>query len=70
MPSSNPDGQIMVTDWYRKYVGTKYEGGRQPFLYHHYIGHDNNRDWYMLTQKETQVVTKAAYIEWKPHGVA
>jgi zinc carboxypeptidase len=66
VPSLNPDGQIMVTDWYRKYVGTKFEGGRQPFLYHHYIGHDNNRDWYMLTQKETQVVTKAAYLDWKP----
>ena len=66
VPSLNPDGQIMVTDWYRKYVGTKYEGGRMPWLYHPYIGHDNNRDWYMLTQKETQVVTKAAYFEWKP----
>jgi hypothetical protein len=66
VPSLNPDGQIMVTDWYRKYVGTKYEGGRMPFLYHYYIGHDNNRDWYMLTQKETQSVTKAAYLEWKP----
>ena len=66
IPSLNPDGQIMVTDYYRKYVGTKYEGGRQPFLYHYYIGHDNNRDWYMLTQKETKVVTKAAYLDWKP----
>lgn len=66
IPSLNPDGQIMVTDWYRKYVGTKYEGGRMPWLYHHYTGHDNNRDWYMLTQKETQAVTKAAYIDWKP----
>jgi hypothetical protein len=66
IPSLNPDGQIMVTDWYRKYVGTKYEGGRLPWLYHYYIGHDNNRDWYMLTQKETQVVTKAAYLDWKP----
>jgi hypothetical protein len=66
IPSLNPDGQIMVTDWYRKYVGTKYEGGRMPWIYHHYTGHDNNRDWYMLTQKETQAVTKAAYIDWKP----
>ncbi len=66
VPSLNPDGQIMVTDWYRKYLGTKFEGGRMPFLYHHYIGHDNNRDWYMLTQKETQAVTKAAYLDWKP----
>jgi hypothetical protein len=66
VPSLNPDGQIMVTDWYRKYVGTRFEGGRLPWLYQHYIGHDNNRDWYMLTQKETQVVTKAAYLDWKP----
>ncbi len=66
IPSLNPDGQIMVTDWYRKYVGTKYEGGRMPWIYHHYTGHDNNRDWYMLTQKETRAVTKAAYLDWKP----
>jgi Zinc carboxypeptidase len=66
VPSLNPDGQIMVTDWYRKNVGTKFEGGRMPWLYHHYVGHDNNRDWYMLTQKETQAVTKAAYLDWKP----
>ena len=25
MPSFNPDGQIMVTDFYNKYVGTEYE---------------------------------------------
>src|SRR6185436_17383216 len=49
VPSLNPDGQTMITDYYRKYVGTKYEGGRLPWLYHHYAGHDNNRDWYMLT---------------------
>ena len=66
VPSLNPDGQIMVTDWYRKNLGTKYEGGRLPWLYHHYVGHDNNRDWYMLTQKETKAMNKAAYFEWYP----
>lgn len=66
VPSLNPDGQIMVVDWYKKYLGTKYEGGQMPFLYHHYVGHDNNRDWYMLTQKETQAVTRMAYLDWKP----
>ena len=65
-PSINPDGQIMETEWYRKNLGTKYEGARMPWLYHHYVGHDNNRDWYMLTQKESQVLTRAVYKEWFP----
>lgn len=66
VPSLNPDGQIMVTEWYRKYLGTKYEGGSLPYLYHHYVGHDNNRDWYMLTQIETRNVNQAVYHEWFP----
>src|SRR5215472_12951894 len=66
VPSLNPDGQIMVTEWYRKYVGTKYEGGRMPYLYHHYVGHDNNRDWYMLTQIETKNINRMVYHEWFP----
>ncbi|MEP7133275.1 MAG: hypothetical protein ABI914_08910, partial [Acidobacteriota bacterium] len=45
---------------------TKYEGSRMPWLYHHYVGHDDNRDWYMLTQKETRAMTRAAYQEWFP----
>ncbi|HEV8660882.1 MAG TPA: M14 metallopeptidase family protein [Thermoanaerobaculia bacterium] len=66
VPSLNPDGQILVTDWYRKYVGTKYEGGDMPWLYHHYVGHDNNRDFYMLTQIETKNLTRMVYREWFP----
>ncbi len=66
VPSLNPDGQIMVTEWYRKYLGTRYEGGRMPELYHHYVGHDNNRDWYMLTQVETRNLNHAVYHEWFP----
>ena len=66
VPSLNPDGQIMVTDWYRKYVGTKYEGGDLPWIYHHYTGHDNNRYWFMLTQIETKNMSRAIYHEWFP----
>ncbi|HKF42081.1 MAG TPA: M14 family metallopeptidase [Thermoanaerobaculia bacterium] len=66
VPSLNPDGQIMETEWYRKNLGTKFEGSRMPWLYHHYVGHDDNRDWYMLTQKETQAMTRAVYKEWFP----
>src|SRR5437763_1535935 len=68
VPSLNPDGQIMITDYYRKYLGTKYEGGRLPWLYHHYAGHDNNRDWFMLTQLETKNMSHAIYHEWHPQG--
>lgn len=66
VPSLNPDGETMVTEWYRKYLGTKYEGGNMPYLYHHYVGHDDNRDWYMLTQIETRNVNHAVYHEWFP----
>ena len=66
VPSLNPDGQTMITDYYRKYAGTKYEGGRLPWLYHHYVGHDNNRDWYMLTQLETRALNRAVYHHWSP----
>jgi hypothetical protein len=66
VPSLNPDGQIMETEWYRKNLGTKYEGMRLPWLYHHYVGHDNNRDWYMLTQKESRALNRAVYFQWFP----
>ena len=66
VPSLNPDGQTMIVDYYRKYAGTKYDGGRLPWLYHHYVGHDNNRDWYMLTQLETRALSRAVYHDWNP----
>src|SRR5438094_2966763 len=66
VPSLNPDGENMITDYYRKFVGTRYEGGSLPWLYHHYVGHDNNRDWYMLTQVETKAMSRAVYHEWFP----
>ncbi len=66
VPTHNPDGNQMVVDWYRKYVGTQYEGGGMPWLYHHYAGHDNNRDWYMFNLPETRAVTKVLYHDWLP----
>ncbi|HEY1337553.1 MAG TPA: M14 family zinc carboxypeptidase, partial [Bryobacteraceae bacterium] len=47
VPSLNPDGQIMVTDWYNKTLGTPSEASPLPYLYHAYTGHDNNRDMYL-----------------------
>ncbi len=66
VPTHNPDGNQMVVDWYRKYVGTEYEGGSMPWLYHHYAGHDNNRDWYMQNLAETRAVSKVLYHDWLP----
>lgn len=69
IPSPNPDGIDIVTNWYRKTLGTPYEGREPPELYHHYAGHDNNRDWFMLNLKETQLVTRLLWHEWFPQIV-
>lgn len=55
-PTLNPDGQDMIVDWYRKHVGTPYETSQMPWLYQEYVGHDNNRDGYMLNMIESRVV--------------
>lgn len=69
IPSSNPDGVQIVAEWYRKTLGTKSEGSSPPELYHHYAGHDNNRDWFMLNLQETRNITKLYWQEWFPQIV-
>ena len=66
VPSLNPDGQIMVTDWFNKNLGTPYEASPLPYLYHPYAGHDNNRDMYMFTQKESEYMARLAWHDWFP----
>ncbi|MGD8537685.1 MAG: M14 family metallopeptidase [Candidatus Aminicenantes bacterium] len=68
VPMHNPDGIQMIADWYRKNLGTKYEGGRMPWLYHKYVGHDNNRDWYMFTQVESRLTLKV-HNAWHPQVI-
>ncbi|MHB1191608.1 MAG: M14 family metallopeptidase [Longimicrobiales bacterium] len=69
IPSLNPDGLDWVVEYYRKHLGTQYEGGPLPWLYHFYTGHDNNRDWYALTQKESVLAVQGAHNTWHPQIV-
>src|ERR1700722_8203757 len=68
VPSQNPDGVDIVTRWYRKTLGTPYEGTSPPELYQKYVGHDNNRDWYIFTQPE-QRITAVLENTWHPQIV-
>jgi hypothetical protein len=64
---ANPDGLDLVADWYmREQEPSKRSMGGVPVLYQKYIGHDNNRDFYMNTQAETKAMSRQLYIEWHP----
>lgn len=68
IPCFNPDGNVMVTDWYNETVGTEYEGMGPPTLYHHYIGHDNNRDAFMQNTVESRYGAQIIFRDWIPQG--
>ena len=64
---ANPDGHDLVAGWYmRNPVPEKRSSAGLPLLYHHYIGHDNNRDFFASTQKETENINRVLYHEWSP----
>ena len=68
IPCFNPDGQIMITDWYNETVGTEYEGLSMPYLYHKYCGHDNNRDGDYLNLIESKYTAQMMYNDWLPQA--
>lgn len=67
-PTINPDGQSMVADYYMARVGTPQEaqGMNLPRLYQEYVGHDNNRDAYMLNTVESRVM-EYTWRQWEPN---
>ena len=66
VPSQNPDGTDLVADWYRRSLGTPWEGSLPPQLYQRYAGHDNNRDGYAFTQQETRLLVRHLHDRWRP----
>lgn len=66
IPSLNPDGYRLITDWYEKQKGTPYEGGPMPWLYHKYAGHDLNRDGFMMNMAESRNLSRFFYTRWHP----
>jgi hypothetical protein len=69
MPGMNPDGLEIVRKWYEGNLDTPYEQSRPPELYHHYVGHDNNRDFFMNNMPESKAVAQVIYNEWYPQIV-
>ena len=64
---ANPDGQELVSSWYmRQAAPEKRSLDNLPRLYQKYIGHDNNRDFFMLNMKETQNMARQLFVEWIP----
>jgi hypothetical protein len=68
IPSLNPDGNVIVKEWYDRWVGTEYEGSGPPELYHHYIGHDNNRDAFMQNTVESRYAARILFRDWTPEA--
>ena len=66
IPSLNPDGHRLVVDWYQRQKGTPFDGGPMPWLYHKYVGHDINRDAFMMNMAENRNLARFFYTEWHP----
>lgn len=65
IPTQNPDGQVMYSEWYGEHRGQPWEG-RMPWLYHPYVGHDNNRDWILLHFPEQRLTATEVFNAWHP----
>jgi len=63
---ANPDGMQLVSSWYMREQDPTRRNTQIPRLYQKYIGHDNNRDFYMSAQPESQNMNHVLYWEWFP----
>ncbi|ODS81631.1 MAG: peptidase [Cytophagaceae bacterium SCN 52-12] len=64
---ANPDGHELVTSWYMRHEDPKKRSLQNlPVLYQKYVGHDNNRDFYMFNMKESQNIGRQLFVDWIP----
>ncbi|WP_129717074.1 M14 metallopeptidase family protein [Pedobacter sp. SYP-B3415] len=67
MTHANPDGQELISNWYMRQADPEKRSlSGVPRLYQKYVGHDNNRDFFMLNMKETRNIGRQLFIEWLP----
>ncbi|WP_343854667.1 M14 metallopeptidase family protein [Algoriphagus jejuensis] len=66
---ANPDGMEIMSDWYMRNEDQEKRNKNIPVLYQKYVGHDNNRDFYMNNMKETTNISLQQYVEWLPQIV-
>ena len=65
-PSLNPDGHRLVVQWHDENRGTDFEAAPMPWLYHRYVGHDINRDAFMLNMAENRSLASFFFQRWHP----
>src|SRR5438046_9436785 len=66
---ANPDGMELVSGWYmREPDSLKRSTGGIPRLYQKYIGHHNNRDFYIVNQPATENMTRILLHESFPES--
>jgi hypothetical protein len=75
---ANPDGQELIANWYMRgkedpnaplLPENKRQMNSLPRLYAKYIGHDDNRDFYMSNMPETTNMNRQMFMEWFPQIV-
>lgn len=66
MVHANPDGMELVSNWYMRESDPRRRNTNIPRLYQKYIGHDNNRDFYLASQPESENMNRVLYQEWYP----
>jgi hypothetical protein len=67
---ANPDGHELVANWYMRAADPRRRSlAGLPRAYQKYVGHDNNRDFFLSSQAETRNMNRVLYREWFPQIV-